>query len=328
VFFRLFVFVSSLFFNLYACQQGAYSSCVAKVKDSHTFVDKTLFIPLEKKRRLVYSLHTPNGKIIKYDPFLSLYLLTDTKPFAYPFEINKKSETATAMVTQKSSCSGKILREQIGLNQLASYSEPIIAPSLLTNSCCFLEGIVTSRGIIQKAYLQHFLKSKDTRYGDIGVRLHEERGVVSVIATDPFIEKNPFKKGDRFLSYDGKKLKSAAAFMQRILFSSVGSKHRVVIQREKKQIVEDVIVHKRYGGGMLSDTFLESKGAFFDKKLRLLHVKGEFKKLGLRAGDKLLQVNGRLVQGQKELRKYIENFNDYASLLFERNGFEFFVKIK
>ena len=87
-------------------------------------------------------------------------------------------------------------------------------------------------------------------------------------------------------------------------------------------------IHKRYGGGYISDTFLEKKGIFFDKDLKIIKLKGMYKSYGFKLGDKLLKVNGTFVNSYTEVRKNISNFDEKASLLFQRDGFQFFVSIK
>jgi len=327
VFSRLFVLASLLFINLYACK-GGYAACVAKVKDSHAVINSTLSIPISHNRRLVYSLHKPNAKILKYDPFLSLYLIKDPQPFAYPFTINMRLQLGTAMVNNRSSCEGKFIQNQIGLNSLARYSEPLLTPSLLTSSCCSLEGIVTPRGIIQKEYLKHFVTARKSEYGDIGIRVKNEKGFVVVNEYDPFFKKNPFKKGDCIVTFDAKRVEVASTLMRHILFSKIGAKHRVKVKRGKEYLNFFVVTQKRYGGGVISDTFLESQGLYFDRLLHVVQIEKKFVKYGIKKGDKLIQINGVKIKNQKELREYLQNAKDYASLLFERNGFQFFVNIK
>ncbi len=327
MFFRLFVFASLFFIDLYACK-GGYSTCIAKVKDSHAIQNNTLQIPLKKKTRVLYTHTKPDAKILKYDPFLSLYLIEDPKPFAYPFDINLRLQVGTAMVTDKSSRKGEFVQNQIGLNTLARYSKPLLIPSLLTNSCCSLEGIVTSHGIIQKEYLKHFIDVKKSQYGDIGIRVKNKRGSVIVTASDPFFENNPFKTDDRIVVFDGREVKAASSLMRMILFSKRGVKHTVKIKRDNQYLTYTVTTKKRYGGGELSDTFLESQGVFFDKALNLVKIEKKFKGYGIKKCDRLIQINGVKIKNQKELRRYIQKVKDYSSLLFERNNFQFFINIK
>ncbi|QOP44986.1 DUF7488 domain-containing protein [Sulfurimonas paralvinellae] len=327
MFARLLLLGSLLFINLYACK-GGYASCVAKVKDSHAIQNNSLSIPVSKTERLVYSRNIPNAKIIKQDPFLSLYLIEESKPFAYPFDINMRLQLGTAIVTDKKAYEGKFLHNQIGLNTLASYSETLVYPALVTSSCCSLEGVVTPRGIIQREYLNHFVTTKNNLYGDIGIRVKNEKGSVIVKASDPFMKNNPFLQGDCIVGFDGKKIDAASVLMCKILFSKVGSKHRVKVKRGSKLYTFTVMVQQRYGGGELSDTFLESRGLYFDAKLHLTKIGNAFQKYGLHIGDRLIQVDGVKVENEAALREYLQKTKHYKSLLFERNGFQFFVNIK
>lgn len=324
---RLFLLLSLFFFNLYSCQ-GGYSSCIAKAKDAHIFQNGALYIPVKNNKILLYSEKTPNVKILKYDPFLSLYLIEDRKKFPYPFDVNMRLQLGTAVVTQRRAKEGRVLKNQIGLNSLAKYSATLQTPALITSSCCSLEGIMTRRGVIQKEYLKRFLSKTPVGYADIGIRVVNSRGRVVVSARDPYRKNNPFKKGDIIISLDSKRVVAASRFMRKILFSKVGTKHRVKIKRGSRYITINTMAKKRYGGGDISDTFLEQKGIYFDETLHIVKLSKYFREYGLLLGDQLLQVNGTTVKNQEELLRYIEDFKDFSSLLFERKKFQFFVNIK
>ena len=297
------------------------------MKDSSVIGTNYISIPVKGNRLLVYSHCNPDAKVLKYDPFLSLYLIEDRKKFAYPFDVNMRLQLGSAMVSDKAAREGKILKNQVGLNKLATYSEKLIKPSLLTSSCCALEGIVTPNGIIQKEYIKRFLSKAPATYADIGIRVKNDAGFVIVSASNPYLKDNPFKKGDCIVSFDGKKVKAASVFMKNVLFSKLGSKHKVKIKRDGKFIDVGVTSTLRYGGGDLSDTFLEQKGIYFDDSLHIIKLSKEYEKYGMLLGDQLLQVNGTRVKNQEELLHYIENFKLFSSLLFERRKFQFFVNI-
>lgn len=323
----LFLLFTLFIVNLYACK-GGYVSCVQKIKDAHIIQNNSLYIPVKNHKLLVYSLHKPKAKILKYDPFLSLYLIEDTRKFPYPFHVNMRLQLGFAMVNAKNSYEGKFLHNQIGLNTLATYSEKLVAPSLLTSSCCSLEGIVTPQGIIQKEYLQRFLSKKNVAYSDIGIRVKNKNSWVVVTARNPYRVDNPFLKGDCIISMDGVKVKAASVFMRRVLFSPIGSQHTFKIKRGNTILNVKLKTTQRYGGGAISDTFLEQKGIYFDKSLHIIALSQYFKDYGLVLGDRLMQVNGVIVSSQEELQQYIENFKDFSQLLFERRNFQFFVNIK
>ena len=325
--FRLFLALHFLLFNLYACK-GGYTACIQKAKDANVIQKELLRIPLKNARCLLFTKQIPNRQIVKYDPFLSLYLIKDTKPFAYPYDINMRLQLGTAILNEKKAKEGRFIHKQVGLNSFAKYNQSLPTPALISSSCCSVEGIATAKGVIQKEYIKHFLQSKQTGYSDIGIRVYDENNQVIVDASDPFMKDNPFKVNDCIVMYDNKKVRNAAILMRKILFSKLGSKHKVKVKRGEKFLTFWVQSQKRYGGGFLSDTFLEQKGIYFDESLHVSSLGKTFQNYGLKIGDRLIQVNGVRIKNQNELRRYIENFKDYSSLLFERNKFQFFVNIK
>lgn len=324
---RLFIILHLFFLNVYACK-GGYDFCVQKAKDAKIMRQSFLSIPVQNNQRIVFSYKKPKSKILKYDPFLSLYLVADKEHFAYPYELNMRLQLGTAVLNNKTAKEGRIIKHQIGLNFFGKYSQKFPAPAIISSSCCSLEAILSDKGVIEKEYLHYFLTTKKARYADIGIRVHEQNKQVFVDACDPFMPDNPFKMGDCIIEYDTKRVDNAASLMQKILFAPVGSKHTVKIKRGAELLTFALQSRKRYGGGFVSDTFLEQKGIYFDKALHVSKTEKDFQNYGLKIGDRLIQVNGVPVSNQNELRKYIENFKDYSSLLFERNNFQFFVKIK
>lgn len=324
--FRLFLLLNLFLFNLYACK-GGYDSCKLKINDSNTILSNSISIPINKKQRLIYSKSTPNAKILKHDPFLNLYLVEDTKSFKYPFRINMNDPLGMASVNNSDAIEGKITREQVGLNSLALFSEVISYPSILTNSCCSLEGIVTPEGIIEKEYIHRFLTAKDTRYSDMGIRVKDNKNCVEVLSVDPYYLENPFKKGDCILEFNGKKISSASVLMKKVLFSKIASKNKVKIRRNGKIITFNINTYERHGGGYLSDTYLEQKGIFFDSELNIVKIDREFNNYELKIGDKLMMVNGVRVHNKQELKDYMSQYKEFSFLLIERDHFQFFVKI-
>ncbi|MEA1955410.1 MAG: PDZ domain-containing protein [Campylobacterota bacterium] len=323
---RLFILISILFLEIFACK-GGYDSCKSKLIDSNSFKQNILQIPVTEYKRLVYSKTKPKEKILKQDPFLHLYLVQTDKYFKFPFKINNFLSFGFASVTTKKAIEGKIINHQIGLNHFALFSEKVSHPSLLTNSCCALEGIVTDRGIIEKEYIERFLNTKDTRYSDIGIRLYNNKNQVMIKRINPFIKNNPFKNDDIILSFDGKKVKDSASLMRKILFSKIGSKHTVKLKRGSKILSFKTTSYKRIGGGYKCDTFLESRGLFIDDDLRLLKIEKDFAKYGLKIGDKILKVNGKAISNIDDLGVYLSGFKKNASILFERDGFQFFINM-
>ena len=323
---RLFVALNLFLLNLYACK-GGYDTCIQKVKDSKTIRGKALYIPVKNHKLLVYSETKPSSKIYKYDPFLSLYLIKDKDKFPYPFDINMMLQLGTAAVNNKKSSEGKIVKRQVGLNSLAIYKSNISTPALITSSCCSLEGIITSKGMIEKEYIRRFLTNKSADYADIGVRVQNSTKCVKIVSSNPYIKNNKLQKGDCILSLDGRRVSSAYNFMTKILFSKIGSIHTIKARRGSKVFIVKIKSFKRCSGGNISETFLEQKGIYFDNSLHILKISNYLAKYGVIVGDQLLQIDGISVKNQDELRSYIEEHKDLKSLLFERDKFQFFINM-
>jgi len=325
--FKLFIALNILLLNIYACK-GGFDSCKKKIIDSNSISNQQLQIIVDKNKRLIFSKTPPKSKILKHDKFLHLYLVEDKKGFKYPFRVNNKLTLGTAAVDKKMVLEGKILKHQIGLNKLASYNQPLFIPSILVNSCCALEGIVTPNGIIEKEYIDRFLKVKNVSYSDIGIRVKDEQKLVIVNASNPFMDNNPFKIDDCILAYDSKKVKNASEFMRWVLFSKVGSKHKVKIKRATKVLTVSVITQKRKGGGYISDTFLEFLGLSFDKTLHITKIAKKAEKYQLVIGDKLIQINEEDIKTKQDILDKLANSKESTYLLFQRRDFQFFIRIK
>lgn len=323
---RLFIAINILILHLYACKDG-FEACRLKTVESQSIVNETLQIPVQNNQRLIFSQKTPNAKIIKHDPYLSLYLIEDTKKFKYPFRVNMNISLGTIGVDGKSVIEGKIVKEQVGLNSFAKFSEPLSTPSLLLNSCCALEGIVTPQGIIEKEYIDRFLKVKKVSYSDIGIRVQDAKKMVVVTGSNPFMKDNPFKVDDTVLELNSKKVKNSAEFMRDILFSKIGSVHKIKIKRDSKILTFNVMTQNRVGGGFLSDTFLEFFGISFDKNLCIIKIEKKAEQYGLKLGDKLLQVNMSDIQNAQDISRLLDNCTKSVNLLFQREQFQFFVKV-
>jgi len=323
---RVFLALNLLFLSLYACK-GGYESCKLKTSNLNVIQNQNLVIPLKNNQTLIYSTSLVNAKIIKYDPFLNLYLIKSKKYVHFPFRINNKLSLGQASIDANMAIEGRLKKSQIGLNSLASYSEVVSAPALLLSSCCNLEGLVTQKGIIQKEYIYNFIHSKNLHYGDLGIRVVDEGKYIVVKRVNPFDIDNLFKKDDCITHVNGKKVQNASRLMMDILFSKVGTKLDLTIVRDAKKIHIKTEVSQRYGGGAISDTFLEQNGLYFSQNLTILSVGKMYKKYGLDIGDKLIQVNGKKVSSIEDIRENIDSFKHFASLLFLRNNFQFFINI-
>ena len=327
---KLFLLFNLLLLNIYGCKTN-YKSAIQKVKDSNSIQNDIILLPIKNHKRLVFTQDIAslgkNIKILKSDKFLSLYLVSGLKDFKYPFLINKIKYAPVAIIDKKCSTPYKVVQKQIGLDSFAKGVKSSNKVGLVLSSCSFLEAIATPKGVIEKSYIKRFLQTKQTIYGDVGIRVKQDAHHIVVSSSDPFSPANQLKKGDIILSLDGKKPLDASTFIKNILFSKISQQHTIKIKRLSKIKSFKIITQNRYGGGYISDTFLEKKGIYFDENLTIVDIKDFAKKYKLEVGDRLIRVNQVSIKNQQEVRENMIDFKHFASLLFQRGAFQFFVQI-
>jgi hypothetical protein len=312
---------------IYACS-GDFLLCKQKFNDARVAQNGTLVIPVSGSQLLIHTPKVPKAEIERANAFFGLYIVKATEPFAYPFVLNSATPLKTIAIDGVIALPGKVIEAQNGLNRLGRFEHPLADPAIITDACCLLEGIITKEGVIEKAYIRHFLESEGkVAYGDAGFRLQEGEKRAIVESIDPFIPDNPFRQGDQIIAYDGEHVGTSAWLMQKILLSTPGSPHTIGYMRRGKKYTTDIVLQQRLGGGMLSDTYLEHHGIFFDREMSVTSLGEEGTALGIALGDKLLQVNTDMVAFDDEVRNAASKQEEKVSLLFERDGFQFFVHI-
>jgi hypothetical protein len=325
----------SLFFvllftlELFSCS-SKFNICQKKVSDAKVFLNSTLIsIPVKNHNRLIYSTKVPNFTYKKYDPFLGLTLVKDSSNFAYPFVFYTKDKKELFAVNNNSSLKGKIISEQCGLDELGKFSKATKRVSLITDSCCALAGVMSVDGLIDTHYLKHFLdfKAKDVVYGDAGIRIDKKNSALHVSRVNPFFKNQKFLEDDIILAFDAKETNSLCKLRRFILFAKIGSIHRFKILRNSKVKYIKVKIQKRLGGGLLSDTFLESFGLYLDDSLCIKTVSAKSVDMQVDVGDCLIQVNFHDVSTAKDIQKQLQSGDIDNALLFERNNFQFFIHI-
>ncbi len=312
---------------LFACSND-FSLCKQKFSDAGVASETGLSIPIDGQKRLVVSDTPPAGKIVAADPFLGLYVVADGKPFAFPFSLHGPSGSRVAALDGYMALPGKIRESQQGLNVLGRFEHPLADPALLCDSCCVLKGVATPRGIVERSYIKHLMQAEgNVRYGDAGMRLENDRPGAVVESVDPFFGGAPWRVGDRILAVDGTEVKSGAEVMRSILLSAPGAAHTFTVQRQGSRQKLAVTLQERFGGGLRSDTYLERFGFRFDASLRVTSLTPEAAAGGVAAGDLLVQVDGADVTCDDEVRTAVGMREDAVSLLFERDGFQFFMTL-
>lgn len=323
---RLFFVAVAIFFsiNSYACSNDGLALCRQKVIDSNSTTSQTLQIPLTGNKRLFFSPHkAPDGKIIKHDPLLALYLVENSNGFRFPFKIEIANKKDIAMVSADSVAHAKIVEHQDGVDELASVFGGCPVPALLLSGCCALEGLATPKGIIEKEYLVHFLADGFNGYSDFGIAVDEKSG--AVVQIDPFYN-HGFMLGDVVLAFNGKKFDKE--LLKDMLFCKVGSVGRFKIRRGDKELELAVVSRQKKSGVFAPNEPLDAVGIYFNAQMKIVKLNEDAQERGLKVGDQILAINSREIRASNEFTALLSDVRDEFVLLIRRDGFDFTVVIK
>lgn len=317
--YRFLLLIQLFLFSALACPTS-FTQCSDKYHDSVIEHNNTLLIPLNKTTSLLYTPTVPNLAYIKSNRLLGLYLLKDQNN-TYPYIFTLKTSDKLVSLSSQHLKELKLKSPQIGLDKFAYY-QGANSLGILNDSCCTLHGIATSKGVIDKSYLEQFVESSESRYADAGIRVKNSSGKVIVRAVDPYFKHGVFKLGDEILYMDRKRVSSASELMRDILFSKVGTTHYFRVQRAGRNLPLKLTFTQRFGGGLLSDTFLERFGFYFDDDLVVTQSAQK-----LKVGDKIISINKKKIENMSMFRTEVMNTPYNITLLVERHGFQFFIEL-
>lgn len=289
---------------------------------------------MSKYLAVAYSHTTPKVPFIKHDPFLNLYLFKSKTPLQ-PVRLKSTHQLKLgewiAGMDDSSLYAGNFSKVGDLLDSFYLHNAQMEKNSIVSCLCCEVYGLGIGAGsFIGSEYITRFMKMKDVYYGDIGVRFAKAGKEFVIREVDPFSPNNNLQSNDKVIKINGKRVTSLKQLNQTVLFAKPKSKINLEINRNGKTIKVTAIVNTRGGGGYLSDSFLEKKGIFFDEKMKISQVnKGSFGAInGLKKGDKLLRVDQTKVEDENALKEYLSKSKGKSVyLLFDRNDFQFFVKL-
>ena len=119
--------------------------------------------------------------------------------------------------------------------------------------------------------------------------------------------------------------------------STTSSKLSAQIQRDNVWIEENILaikpkpVPKKVVPVIKKESYLETKGFKFDNDMKLVDIPTHSfaEKSGLKAGDKLIQIDEIRIDKISEADNFLtKTKNRELNLLFDRNDFQFFVTLK
>ena len=293
--------VIDLFDKSTAEEKIDYSHCADYYKKASIHIGgSTYAIALKGGAIVGYSPSRPRSKNIqRYDPFTGLFLAKGSTELSYELaDIDEYALTKELASTGlKGAIPGNFKSHQNGFLQYAKFSVPTQRNGVISNICYRIYGLgVGGNGFIEKRYIDRFLENKHPYYGDIGVRfevLDSSKATFAVKFADPFFANNPFKRGDVLVSINDKAPKDRGDLEFMIANLPIGKPASVKVRRPPGMDMHkfEVIVDKRFGGFLLSDSFLERFRLVISRDfvVQKAPATGAFSKL--RPGDKILFVN-------------------------------------
>ncbi len=281
------------------------------------------------KTRFV-SLHCPKGKkVAAHDSFRGLCLFEERAE--RPFRLMNARSSLTY-------CPSDGRKVEILTRPVAVWpgklKGTIRKEGALFGECCKLAGLVRNDGGWYDTEAIRRLMRGDTYHGDVGVRWRESEGGWVVESVDPWAEV-PLKRGDRLVSVEDKKgdLRKGSwhDFWRATDRCSEGKHLTVTVRRAGEKKVHALACFPRYGGGEISDTFLERFGLRFDSSLNVIALEKESsaRRKGLRVGDRLMMVEKYRVENPTQVRLALTRITEEGRkprrMLWEREGFQFFL---
>jgi hypothetical protein len=276
---------------------GGYPSWI--IDEKHTLS----FVP--------HLLKLKDANVTKRNPLIGLSLITHKTPIKNrePILLRKIKTPYRFAMDDETYTAGFVAKEQVGL-EFAQFSESVEDNLMIISGCCVTAGIsIGGIKFLDSDYIKYFIESDETHFADVGARFIEKDGSIFVNKVNPFFTENPFLEGDQILYIDGEVPQNLAIFLKNILFSPKDRVIQFEILRNnelKEFSVETAILR---GGGLLSDTFLENIGVWFDENLYVANVhKGSaFAKRGLRNSYRLMSINGKDTLSEDDVRDYLSS---------------------
>ena len=297
---------------------------------------------------------TPVKNYVKFDPYLKLYLVASDAKLEFikmaDDNATKKSDWVSVTRELNATAYGHVKAQARALGELDTLTFDAGGKGAVLSPCCRLRGIaVGGDKFIPSRYLKHFAAYKDVYYGDVGAVFEERDGKFYAKSVDPLGRGAALMTGDEVLSINGEKMESLRELNERILFAKKGEKLKFEVRRgdeilkfnlavsqdapkkeEKAPMKTDknaVKSAKMQSAMQNVDAAKAQKlyGLTFDEKLTVKSVDADSSaaKFGIRVGDKLMQVGQKTVSSRKEALELLAK-NGAQTLLFRRNGFDFF----
>ena len=319
-----------------------FTQCYEKNRASIVYFGKTRAVAVSEKYAIAYSKEKPTVPFIRHDALSHLYLFESTKPLI-PVRLKSTLELKLgewlASMSENSLYTGTASR--IGKSGALSEfgAQGAEQSTIVGGLCCDMYGIgIGEKLFINSDFLTPFIEGKTAAYAFAKARFAQAAdGTIVVTAVDG----GKFKVGDKIGSINGKEIKTLEELHKVFSHAQASSNALVKFEREGKGMEENLYAKKAEPSKKIEtkkapaslvkkESYLDTKGLALNDDLRVLEPKrGTFaERSGLKAGDRLIQIDGMSVQTMAEVDAYMaKHKNKEASLLFERHQFQFFVTL-
>lgn len=257
-----------------------------------------------------------------YNRFLGIYLIkgrshSQSVDTIYPFKETKAGLFASGKINTDVN-----FTKQCGLREFVNVAKKIEPFSILSGICCHLLAVANQNGyLIDAKFIEDFVQKENIHYGDIGVRFNEK---MEVIYINPYYATS-LQVGDRVNNFG-----SICQLEDRIVFAKSQENISLRVNRTNQNLTYNVQVYQRFGGGLVSDTFLEQFGLRFSDNLTIIAIEdGSIAhQRGLKVGDRLLRIENHPVANANDVKGFFTyNPQSKYSYLIDRDNFQFFIEI-
>ncbi|QCD51730.1 DUF7488 domain-containing protein [Campylobacter sp. RM16192] len=337
--------------------QDDFNACFEKTLPSIVNVSGNKGIALSSNLIAVpKNSQMPVKNYIKFDPFLGLYLVaSDIKlePIRMSDDNNtKKSDWVSVTSDLNATVYGhvKSLGERLG--ELDTLTFDVNGTGALLSVCCNMRGIaVGDNKFVPSRYLKHFIAYPYLYYGDVGASFEAIKDKIYVKSVERLGRGAVLMMGDEIVSINGQKFTTLRELNERILFAKKGEILNFEIIRN--EVVErfDIPVSSEPNTQNTQKTnlnadktetkkeskvvnaardFFKAQGITLDDKLVVKKVDEDSQAagFGIKPGDKLIQINQNEVKNYKDILKFTSKEKGEYILLFRREGFDFFYKVR
>jgi len=320
-----------------------FTQCYEKNKGSIVYFGNTRAIAVDEKHAIAYSETAPNVPFIKYDYLSNLYLFESAKPLT-PMKLKATSELKLGewLVSMNENTLNVVNASKIGkdVHSFFEFGGQGEANNIVGGLCCEMYGLgVGDKYYISSEALKDFMDGKTASYHDLGARFVEGNESIFVDKIDNNTSKTKLKVGDKITALNGRKVRTLPEFHEAFMLAKTTSKLSATMERNNAWVEENILVMppkpepkpkpKKVAPPKVS--YFETKGFAFSPQLALNEPKraSVAEHSGLKAGDRLLQINGMKVESKAEAEAYMDKSREKEfNLLFDRNDFQFFVTLK